>query len=70
MCGESTLGGIYTTDGELMGVMDGRVLARMIAWIGHGRVGIRRMGLELGVLGGIGCGGGANVSITGDVGSH
>ena len=50
-------------------VVDRRVLAGVIAWIGHRRVGIRGMRLELGVLVRIGCGGGANV-IVGDVRSH
>lgn len=50
--------------------MDGRLLGRMIAWIGHRRIGVRRVRLELRVLGRIGRGGGANVGIVGDVGTH
>jgi len=53
-----------------MAMVVAMVVAMVMAWIGHGRIGVRGMRLELCVLGRIGCGGGANVAIVGRGRTH
>lgn len=79
MCRDPTLLLVYSTHrhvllvrmmDRVMAMVVAVVVAMVMAWIGHRRIGIRGMRLELCVLGGVGCGGGANVGIVGGVRSH